>query len=65
MIDYQKLYNENADYRLFVDKAAKADCETVEQELTKAVIRNVGDYYAEKTGSNRTETNINVGCGGC
>lgn len=66
MTNYEKLYKENADFRLYVDRAAKADGETVEKELTKAVVRNVGDYYVEKTGgSHVTETTINVGCGGC
>lgn len=48
MTDYAKLYEENAKFHEFVDRAAKSDCETVEQELTKAVIRNVGDYYLEE-----------------
>lgn len=63
MTDYEKLYRESENFKTFVDKAAKADGETVEQELTKAVIRNVGDFYIER-GDLKTVTTTKI-TGGC
>lgn len=63
MNNYKKLYKECEAFKEFVDKAAKADGESVEIELTKAVIRNVGDYYIER-GEVKHPVTIVTNCGG-
>lgn len=63
-MDYRKLYKTNENFRIFVDKASKADKIPVEEELTKAVVRNVGDYYAENNKVVVSKSMITAGCGG-
>ena len=64
-MDYSKLYRENSSFKIYVDKCAKADGMTTEEELEKQTIRDVGDYYAENSKSIVVTETINVGCGGC
>lgn len=64
MTDYSKLYRENEQFKIYVDKCAKADGMTVEQELTKLVVRNVGDYYIERGVVKHPTTTVTCG-GGC
>ena len=62
---FQKLYQENDDYKQYVDRCAAADGESVEQMLNKYTIREVGKYYAEREKERRhTQTFITAGCGG-
>ena len=65
MTDYKELYKSNDSFKIFVDKAAKADGESVETELTKAVIKNVGDYYIERGEVKHPVTTVTNCGGGC
>lgn len=64
MTDYSKLYRENEQFKVYVDKCAKADGETVEQTLSRLVVRNVGDYYIEMGVVKHPTTTVTCG-GGC
>lgn len=64
MTDYSKLYRENEQFKIYVDKCAKANGETVEQTLTRLVVRNVGDYYIEMGVVKHPTTTVTCG-GGC
>ena len=63
-MDYRKLYEENSEFRAFVDKCARTDCKSVEETLQKVIVRNVGDYYIEKGKETVSLTEIKAGCGG-
>ena len=64
MIDCNKLYNENAEYRLYVDKCAKDHGERPEETLKRLTIQEVGKMYAEKASEEVSKAVINVRCGG-
>lgn len=64
MTDYSKLYRENEQFKIYVNKCAKANGETVEQTLTRLVVRNVGDYYIEMGVVKHPTTTVTCG-GGC
>lgn len=64
MTDYSKLYRENEQFKIYVDKCAKANGETVEQTLSRLVVRNVGDYYIEMGIVKHPTTTVTCG-GGC
>lgn len=66
MMHYKQLYAEDPRFHRYVNTCAKADGITVEDELMKKNIRNVGDYY-EKTPVTETEkaTMSTMSGGGC
>lgn len=66
MMHYKQLYAEDPRFHRYVDTCAKDDGITVEDELMKKNIRNVGDYYA-KTPITETEkaTMCTMSGGGC
>lgn len=64
-MDYLRLYRENNNFKTYVDKCAKADGKTAEEEMEKLIVKSVGDYYVEKGESKPVSQTINVGCGGC
>lgn len=47
-MDYRKLYEENAEYKRFVDKAMNDHGYTLERALRNRTLQDVGDYFAEK-----------------
>lgn len=47
----KKLYNENADFKAFIDKYCKKHNCTVDQALTHALVKEVYEYYKEKGSS--------------
>lgn len=47
-MDYLKLYNENEEFRQFVDKTMKTYGWTLEETLNVLTVMEVGDYYAKK-----------------
>lgn len=66
MTDYMELYKTEPRFHRYVDACAKADEITVEEELAKQIIRNVGDYYARtpisETEKKSTSTMSGGGC---
>ena len=65
MTDYVELYKSNENYKTYVDKCSKADGISVEQELEKMTVRNVGDYYIEKGEVKHPVTTVTNCGGGC
>ena len=65
MNDYKELYENNADFRGFVDKAMNDHGWSLEDALNCKTLQDVGDYYRKKTAEQKTTTTLNVGCGGC
>ena len=66
MEKYRALYDSDPRFRRYVDDCVKADGISVDEELAKKIIQNVGDYY-ERTPMNETEkaaTSTMIG-GGC
>ena len=49
MTDLKQLYTDNEDFRHFVDECRKYDGRTVEEELKLKIIRNVAEFYHEKS----------------
>ena len=61
----KRLYEENKDFKTFVDKVCKSYKVTVEEALLMATVREVGRYYADnKKGVSHETVNISTG-GGC
>lgn len=65
MTDYAKLYRDSEDFKNFVDKCAKADGMSVEEEFKKLTVRNVGDYYIERGEVKHPVTTVTNCGGGC
>ena len=66
MEKYRALYESDPRFHRYVDACAKADGISVEEELAKKIIQNVGEYY-EKTPMNETEkaATSTMSGGGC
>jgi len=65
MNDYKELYETNADFRRFVDKAMNDHGWTLEEALECKTLQDVGDYYRKNTSEKITKIEMNAGCGGC
>lgn len=60
----KRLYEENKDFKTFVDKVCNSYEVTVEEALLMATVREVGRYYADnKKGVSHETVNISEGCG--
>ena len=66
MMRYRKIYETDQRFHRYVDVCAKADGITVEEELAKRIIQNVGDYYAKTPMSETDKAAIStMGGSGC
>jgi len=62
---FVELYKNNEQFKVFVDKCARANKEAVEQTLERLTVREVGRYYVEREKDRvQTQTIITAGCGG-
>lgn len=59
---FKKLYEENKDFRDFVDKNCRTYGVTVDQALEMCTVKEVGMYYSENKTTHKTETKIDCGC---
>ena len=66
MEKYRALYETDPRFHRYVDACAKQDEISVEEEMAKKIIQNVGDYY-ERTPITETEkaTMSTMSGGGC
>lgn len=62
MLDYEKLYNTNEDFKRYIDRNCKDYGLTVIDALKMKLFQSVGDMYAEKSESKKTEIKIGCGC---
>lgn len=51
----QEYYNENADFKAYVDKYARDYKLTVEEALKSALVREVYEYYKEEQATEEKE----------
>ena len=59
-MDIKKLYNENADFKAYVDKYSAhyemGKSISVEEALTHLIVKNVADEYVNGTKQNKKDT---------
>ena len=63
-MDLKKMYEENKDFRRYVDGHAKQYDLTIEQALTHSVVRNAAEYYEAAENGKISVSEVNAGCGG-
>ena len=57
------MYEENENFRRYVDRYAAEFNLTTEQALTHSVIRNAAEYYENAEKGKISVTEVNAGCG--
>ena len=62
-MDLKKMYEENKDFKRYVDRHAKQYDLTVEQALSHAVVRNAAEYYEAAEKGKISVSEVNAGCG--
>lgn len=62
-MDLKKMYEENKDFRRYVDRYARQYDLTLEQALSHAVVRNAAEYYENAEKGKISVTEVNAGCG--
>lgn len=63
-MDLKQMYEENKDFKRYVDRHAKQYDLTLEEALLHAVVRNAAEYYEAAEKGKIAVTEVNAGCGG-
>ena len=62
-MDLKKMYEENKDFRRYVDRYAAQYDLTLEEALLHAVVRNAAEYYEAAEKGKISVSEVNAGCG--